>query len=146
MTSLSNRLDQALNKAIIKAPIIPVKTEQGILVGNVLIQSVGNLKNLWQYNQLMFEGINLNAAAIKLANNLAKYGQIKTNFEIYSADQDYGRWLYDSQVFYANFIKAKNKSQYERADTLWARYCESRDRCYKLKTKVEQLSSLGISK
>lgn len=142
MTGITRKLDQALSRVIERAPIIPVKTEQGILVGTVLIKSHGSLKNLWKNDRLIFPGVNLNVAAIKLANNLAKYGQIKANDSLYSADQDYGRWLCDSQIFYANYIKAKNKSQYERADTLWARYCESRDRCQIAKKRVEQLSIL----
>lgn len=142
MTIITKKLEQVVKQAIAKAPIVPVKTDGGILVGSVLIQSHGSLKNLWKNNQLIFPGINLNAAAIKLANELAKNGTTQKAVELYKLDQEYGRWLTDSQVFYANYIKAKNKMQYERADTLWARYCESRDRCQTVKKRVERLSIL----
>lgn len=142
MTNITKKLEQVVRQAIAKAPIVPVKTDNGILVGSVLIQSHGSLKNLWKNNQLIFPGINLNAAAIKIANELAKHGTTQKAVELYKLDQEYGRWLTDSQVFYSNHIKAKHKLQHDRADTLWARYCESRDRCQNVKRRVERLSIL----
>lgn len=136
------KLEQALSQAISKAPIIPVKTEQGILVGNVLIESCENLKNLWYNKQLVYTGINLNVAAIKLANLLTRNGRTQKSNEIYVLDQEYGRWLLDNQHHYKNYQKSKLNKDYERADILWARYCESRDRCDEAKRRVERLSIL----
>ena len=124
------------------APIIPVKTEKGILVGNVLIENYGNLKNIWQNNQLVYAEINLNVAAIKLANMLAKQIKTQKNEELYRLDQDYGKWLLDSQIHYKNFQKSKLKQNFDQADVFWARYCESKDRCREAKEKVERLSIL----
>jgi hypothetical protein len=142
MTTIVSRLEQIVKHAVKRSPIIPVKIEQGILVGNVIIESCGSLKNLWQYDQLLYKDINLNAAAIRIANNLVKQGRIIKNDEIYSADQEYGRWLIDSQILYKQHKSLQLKKQYNRADIAWARYCESRDRCTEAKKRVERLSIL----
>jgi hypothetical protein len=142
MTTVSNRLEQVVRNTIARAPIIPVKTDKGILVGSVLIESRDNLKNLWKNDQLIYPGVNLNVAAIKLANELAKNGRSHRSNELYSLDQEYGRWLNDSQIHYKNHQKALSKTQFERADIVWARYCESRDRCNEAKRRVERLSIL----
>ena len=136
------RLEKTLSAVITKAPIIPVKTEQGILVGNVLIESCDNLKNLWQNNRIVYSHINLNVVAIKLANVLAKQGQVQKNNELYAIDQEYGRWLLDSQHHYKNYQRSKLIKDYDRADVFWARYCESHDRCRDAKQKAERLSVL----
>jgi hypothetical protein len=140
MTKLTSKLEQLVKRAVEKEPIIPIKTEQGILVGSVLIESQDAFKNLWQYNQMVYQHLNLNLAAIKIANNLAKHGRITANDEIYTADQDYGRWFVDSQILYKNYRSAIVKHDYNRADILWAKYCESRDRCNQAKQKVNRLS------
>lgn len=142
MTNIVSRLEQIVNHAVKHAPIIPVKTDQGILVGNVLIESCGSLKNLWQHDQLLYKDINLNVAAIRIANNLVKQGRTLKNDEIYCADQEYGRWLIDSQLLYKQHKSLQLKKQYNRADIIWARYCESRDRCNEAKKRVERLSIL----
>jgi hypothetical protein len=142
MTKITKKLEQLISKAVEQSPLIPVKTSQGILVGNVLIVSQGSLKNLWQYNQLVYKDIYLNAAAIKIANNLAKRGRIPGNNEIYTADQDYGRWFVDSQVLYKIYQSSKNAGNHDRADILWAKYCESRDRSEHAKQKVNRLSCI----
>lgn len=140
MTRIASKLEQVVKRAVERAPILPVKTEQGILVGNVLIESNGSLKNLWQYDQLIYSDINLNAAAIKIANNLVKKGRIPKNDEIYAADQEYGRWLIDSQLLYRQHKNLEAQGNYDRADILWARYIESRDRCLEARRRVNSLS------
>lgn len=142
MTTIVSRLEQIVRRTVEHAPIIPVKTEQGIMVGNVLIESYGSFKNLWRQEQLIYKDINLNVAAIKIANTLVTYGRILKNEEIYSADQEYGRWLIDSQLLYKQHKSLQLKKQYNRADIVWARYCESRDRCNAAKKRVERLSIL----
>lgn len=108
--------------------ILPLKVPEGILVGNVLIASEGSHKNLHQYNRIVYSNINLNAVAIKLANLLAKnYNNILLD-NLYAADQEYGRWFTDSQILRSQYERAVTNKNYDKADTLWARYCESRDR------------------
>jgi hypothetical protein len=142
MSVITSRLEQIVKRTISQAPIIPVKTEKGILVGDVLIENHGTLKNLWKNQQLVYRDINLNVAAIKIANVLAKKGNILQNNTLYEADQEYGRLLIDSQIHFKNYQKARSTQDFDRADVYWARYCETRDRCQLVKQRVERLSIL----
>jgi hypothetical protein len=141
MTNLSKKLEQIVNNSLIKNPIVPVKTDQGILVGNVLIVSIGPLKNLYRYDKLFYSNIHLNVAAIRIANLLAKNNDRISAEKIYTADQEYGRWLIDSQMLRTQHEKAISTQDYDRADILWAKYCESRDRTSIAKNQVEALAT-----
>lgn len=139
MTQISKRLEQIVSRELQKN-IIPVKTSEGILVGDVLIVSEGPIKNLVKKGQIVYKEIHLNAVAIKLANMLAYR---KTNIAtdaVYKADQEYGRWFVDSQLLRAQYQKAISNHDYDRADVLWARYCESRDRTVSAKNHAESLT------
>jgi hypothetical protein len=139
MTTISKRLEQVVSKELSKH-IIPVKTQQGILVGDVLIVSQGSIKNIWRNNELLYKEIHLNAVAITIANILAvRRISIKLD-EIYKADQDYGKWFVDSQLLRAQYQKALSNQDYDKADMLWARYCESRDRTITAKNRAESLT------
>jgi hypothetical protein len=142
MTPISKKLAHAVESAISKSPILPIKTDQGILVGNVLIVSDSNLKNLHQYGQVVYTKINLNAVAIKLANLLSKFGKTVDCDKIYLLDQEYGRWLTDSQMLYNQHKLAISKENFERADILWARYRESKIRYEESKQRVNRLCSV----
>lgn len=138
MTQLSKRLEQIVRKELSKN-IIPVKTKEGILVGEVLIVSEGSLKSLYKNNQLLFKDIHLNSIAIKIANILALYRNSISIDSLYSADQEYGKWYIDSQMLRAQYQKALNNRDFDRADMFWARYQESRDRMISAKNRAEAL-------
>ena len=142
MTDISKRLAQVVRSAIQKSPILPVKVEDGILVGDVKIVSNGNLKDLYKHNRLIYKEISLNCVAIKLANLLAKNLQGIQCDNIYKADQEYGRWFNESQILRTQYQKALNNQDYDRADMLWARYCESRNKALSTKTRAEHLSNI----
>lgn len=143
MSNISRKIEQVVSSAqrrlIAQDQILPVKTDQGILVGNVLIVSEGSTKHLWQHNVLVYEHVYLNAVAIKLANTLAR----KTNRididAIYREDQEYGKWFVDSQLLRTRFQQALDAQDTDRADILWARYCESRDRAVIAKNRAQSL-------
>jgi hypothetical protein len=83
----------------------------------------------------------LNAAAIKMANLLArKIGRVNSD-AIYRADQEYGKWFTDSQILRTRFQRALEDQDTERADILWARYCESRDRAVLAKNATQSLTA-----
>ena len=90
--------------------IIPVKTDKGILVGSVLIVSEGPVKHLYKNEVCVYNNISLNLVAIKLANALAK------NQNSVQMDRLY------------------------RADTLWAKYCESKERTSSAKSTAVGLT------
>jgi hypothetical protein len=140
MTDISRRLDSSLRKIIEKNPILPVKTTEGILVGTVLIVSNQNLKDLYQYDRLVYKEVSLNTVAIKLANMLAKNIANAHADVIYRADQEYGRWFSESQMLRAQYQRSLNNNDFERADTLWARYCQSREKALTTKKTAESLA------
>ena len=140
MTNISKRLERVVSTELSKN-IIPVKVDGGILVGDVLIASEGAIKNIWQHNELKYKEISLNAVAIKLANLLARRGSSILADSIYTADQEYGRWFIDSQMLRAQYQNALNNKDHDRADMLWAKYCESRDRTILSKNRAERLAT-----
>jgi hypothetical protein len=138
MTQLSKRLEQIVRKELSKN-IIPVRTDSGILVGEILIVNEGSLKALYRNNKLLYKEIHLNAIAIKMANILAFKKDCISVDTLYRADQEYGRWFVDSQMLRAQYQKAVSNQDFDRADMLWARYQESRDRTISTKNRAESL-------
>jgi hypothetical protein len=138
MTKISRRLEQIVRRELSRS-VIPVKTAQGILVGDVLITNQLNLKFLYRDQCLLYAEIHLNSIAIKMANLLALRQNSVLVEKLWKADQDYGRWFVDSQLLRSQHQKALHLRDYERADMLWARYCESRDRTVSAKQQAERL-------
>lgn len=141
MTQISKRLEQIIRKELSNT-IIPVKTREGILVGDILIATEGSIKNIYKHNELLYKEIHLNSVAIKIANLLAFRRGVLVIDNLYQADQDYGRWFVDSQMLRTQYQKAINIQDYNRADILWARYIESRDRTITAKNHAECLAQL----
>jgi hypothetical protein len=142
MTNISKRLEQTLSSAIQKNPIIPQRVAEGILVGDVLIINEGTIKHLKQNGEYRYREISLNCAAIRIANLLARRSSGILADQIYTADQEYGRWFVDSQLLRSQYQKALNNQNNERADVLWARYSESRDRAVAAKKRTESLANI----
>jgi hypothetical protein len=142
MTEISKRFEQfvrAANKNLAEREIIvPVKTDQGISIGDVLIKTQSNLKNIYFKDQI-YKEVYLNSAAIKIATLLALRKSQTRIDEIYDLDQEYGRWFVDNQNLLSMHRKARERGDFDRADILWARYQESRDRAQTAKIKVDRL-------
>ena len=139
MTQISKRLEQIVRREL-SHTIIPVKTDEGILVGNILIQCQENQKFLYKQGELLYGAISLNQAAVSMANILAQRGSQSLAHDIYQADQEYARNYTDSQLLRASHEKSLSNGDFDRADTLWARYQETRDRARWAKSRVESLS------
>ena len=137
--SLDSIIAKTHRKLIEKNQIPPVKTPQGILVGDVLIVSDGAIKNLYKQNQLIYPEVSLNIVAIRLANLAAKNIFNSNTLKLYNADQSYGKWFHDSQFLRNKYEKALSKSEYDKADIFWARYCQCRERAHLAKRTVESL-------
>jgi hypothetical protein len=146
MTNISKRLEQVVSSAqqklIEKHQILPVKVAEGILVGDVLIVSEGIVKHVKYLDRYLYKDIYLNAAAIRIANMLAVNKHSVQADNIYRLDQEYGRWYHDSQLLRAQYQRSANNQDHERADMLWARYCESRDRAVNAKNIVQRLTCI----
>jgi hypothetical protein len=138
MTRLSKRLEQIVKKELSKN-VIPIKTKEGILVGDVLIVTQNNIKHLYKEGDLVYSEIHLNSVAIKIANILAFRKSSVYADKLYKLDQEYGKWFVDSQMLRSQYQKSLNSKDYDRADMLWARYCESRDRTMQAKLRTESL-------
>jgi hypothetical protein len=142
MASLSQRLEQTLQSAIKNNPILPVKTADGILVGDIKIVSDGSIKHLIRGSETVYSNIYLNAVAICLANILARRKIDIRADAVYRADQEYGKWYQDSQMLRARYQQAVNSQDHDRADIMWARYCESRDRAILAKNHAQSLATI----
>jgi hypothetical protein len=143
MSNISKKLEQVVNSAqkklIQQDQILPVKTAEGILVGNVLIVSNSSIKDLWQHGEIVYASVYLNAVAIRLANLAARKINKVAADAIYREDQEYGKWFVDSQLLRVRFQQSLETGQTDRADIYWARYCESRDRAMTAKKRVQSL-------
>jgi hypothetical protein len=145
MTNLRQRFEQVVSSAqrrlIEQNQILPVKTEEGILVGSVLIKTRETQKDLWQYNSLVYEGVFLNKAAIRLANLLANYRRTTMNTDsLYKLDQEYGRWFIESQALRSKLHYARQQGEFDRADIILARYTIAKDRVEYAKKQVLALA------
>lgn len=147
MTDLQKRFEQivgsAQRKLIRNDEILPIKTHEGILVGSVKIISRDTFKDLWQFDSLVYENIYLNKVAIKLANILARERRktIRTE-DLYKADQEYGRLLYESLLLRERLHRAKKNGEYDKADMFLARYTVAKDRANYNKRQVLALTGL----
>jgi hypothetical protein len=139
MTDIRRRLDQVVSKELARN-IIPVKTDKGILVGSTLIVSEGSVKHLYKNEVCVYNNISLNAVAIALANALARNQNSVQMDRLYHADQTYGRWFVDSQALLTKYHSATKNKDYDRADTLWAKYCESKER-----TSLAKSTAVGLT-
>lgn len=146
MTDISRRLEQFISSAqknlAQKHQLLPIKTEEGILVGDVLIVSDHNLKHIKKNDKILFKDVFLNAVAVKLANISYKNTNSIKAQELYNVDQEYGKWFIDSQLLRKQYQKSIEKKDYEKADFLYSRYCQSRDRAEVLKNKARTLAQL----
>ena len=106
MTRISQRLGHIVRKELLQNPL-PIRTAEGILVGDVLIQSQGHIKNLLRDGEIIYGEIHLNAVAIRIANLMCLRQSSLIIDRIYTADQDYGRWFTDSQLLRSQYQKAK---------------------------------------
>lgn len=144
MTELRKKLERVVSrthrKLIAGDQIMPVRTHEGIRVGDVLIKSDENLKNLWLNEKIVYEGIYLNKAAIKIANILAKSRYpTRVTDDIKAADLNYGRLLVKSQEFQIRLEQARKANDTFRIDMYVARYGHTKALANRAKSFVLQM-------
>jgi len=143
MTEISKRFEQLIaasqRKLTENNQILPVNSPHGILVGDVLIKSEYNLKNLWKRDRLVYKEVCLNDAAIRLANLLARNKNPVMCDRIYKADQDYSLWFNNWQFLKQQYHKALKNKEFDRADILFAKLEES-----KYKTEAAKKSVMAL--
>jgi hypothetical protein len=134
MTDIQKKLDRVIrnvHKTLANQDfVIPQKTEEGILIGNVLMKSVGAHKNLYNAKnmELLYKNIHLNKCAIKIANLIALGRDSHRIRQIYQADQKFGAALNDYGIFKDKFIRAKKKNDDFKQDLYIARMLHARDK------------------
>ena len=150
MTEISKKFESLVRdsqkKLISSGYIMPVKTELGLLIGNVMITSRESLKNIVCDGELLFENINLNAVAIYIANVLALKKDSANLNTLYKLDQDYGKWFQDAQHLYYMYQKSLENKLYDKADIFYARYQDAKCRAKSTKDKALSLSVNAINK
>lgn len=131
--TIQNRLDKVItnvNKKLVSEEfVIPQKTADGILVGNILIVSNGTQKDLYKNGKLLYNGIFLNKCAIKIANLLALNKSINRIDQIYRADLRFGMALNDYAIFKDRLRRAIDRGDSFKIDLYIARLCYAKD-CY----------------
>jgi len=144
MSDVSKRFEQLVKstykKFLDQGTILPVKTQEGILVGDVLIQSDGPLKNIIKNGKILYKEISLNAVAIRIANLVAWDKNKKLCENLYQLDLEYSRNFIDSKIFLDNYHKANNSENHMRAEILWTRYEIAKERAIIAKEKAEDLA------
>jgi hypothetical protein len=134
MTNIDKKLDRVIrnvHKTLAKQDfVIPQKTQEGILIGNVLMISQGVYKDLYnaKTNKLLYEGIHLNKCAIKIANLIALGRDTQKIEKIYIADQKFGSALKDYGIFKDKFIRAKKAKNDFKTDLYMARMLHAKDK------------------
>jgi hypothetical protein len=145
MSDFKKQLDQIISstqrKLISENKILPVKTDQGIQVGAVLIKCQGHLKDLYKNGQIVYREISLNIAAIKLANMMALDSDAAKESKIYQADQEYSKWYQEGMHFKSLYYKSVKNQRFDQADIYWTRFSESKIKAASAKKTVERLCS-----
>jgi hypothetical protein len=147
MTEISKRFENLVISAYLKLQkenqILPIKTDRGILVGRILIESNGYLKNLWLDNDLLYKDISLNDVAVTLANLLARDHSRHICDQIYQADQEYGKWYTDCANLKSYRDKLVRSKDFDRSDTVQARYQESKQKAESAKKTAINLIQIN---
>jgi len=125
--NIQQRLDTVIarvNKKLAQQEqVIPKKSDRGILVGDVLIENAGALKNIYVRDQLKYSQVSLNKVAIKVANLLAideiRYQQ-KID-QLIMLDGKFGSALAEYQMFKERLSKAHREQDQFRIDMYLAR-------------------------
>jgi len=132
MNEISRKFEQLISSTQKKLAadnrIMPVRTDQGIMVGNILITSQGNLKTLSRKGEIVYADVNLNQATIMLANLASLNKNHDLQDRIYRADQEYGKWYREYQLLTAQCQKAINRKDYDKADIFRSRHELARSR------------------
>ena len=139
MTALSKKFEQIVKKEL-SSTVLPVKTDEGILLGDVLITSEGTLKSVIKQGTVKYTNIYLNSVAIKIAKLLINRDNSFQADNLYSLDQEYGKWLSESLMLRNKYEKALAAGDHDKADIMQARYIESRDRTMSAKIRVDTLA------
>lgn len=146
MNDLQKKLDNVISnvqtRLIKSGNLMPAKIQNGVQIGNIRIINREHFKDIYDNDQLLFEGIHLNKIAIKIAN-LAAISFRKYQFEIeqlHRADINFGNALNDYLMFREKYRQSTQKYDSVRSDIFMARMCYSRDKVEYYKKQALRLA------
>jgi len=144
MSDVSKRFEQLVKSTYKKfaeeGTILPIKTNEGIMVGDILIESEGPLKNIKKHGKILYKHISLNAVAIRIANLAVWSKNKKLCDQLYELDLKYSKHFIDSKFFIDNYHRATNTNNVARADILWTRYEIAKEKALTAKSRAEDLA------
>ena len=145
MTDMSKRFEkvvtQTYKQLLDQGTMLPTKSDKGIHVGDVLIQSNGPFKNIIKKDKLIYENISLNAVAIRIANLLAWNKNKALQDKLFAADVYYSRFYTDSNIFLDRYHRACNAKDELKAEIMWTRYEDAKFRAINAKSEAEHLAA-----
>jgi hypothetical protein len=145
MTELSKRFEQIVKstqkRLYEQGALLPVKVDDGILVGSAKIVCEGLFKNIWVDGDLKYKQISLNESAIKIANVLACNKPISKANEIFDLDQQYSKHFADCAFYLDKYHKACQAEDAFRSDLYWIRYQEANYMVKYCKDRISRIST-----
>jgi hypothetical protein len=144
MSEVSKRFEQIIKstqkRLFQQGALMPVKTTDGILVGSAKITCEGTFKNVSVKDQIVYEKIALNEAAIKIANIIACGKSLSEADRIYRLDQQYHKHFADCAFYLDKYRIACDQQDEFKADLFWIRYQEAKYNSEYYKDRVNRLS------
>jgi hypothetical protein len=144
MSDVSKRFEQLIKSAYKKLADrgvhLPRRSEQGILIGHVLIRSHGALKDIVVNGKTVYDEISLNCVAIRIANLLASNGDTKLCQQLIGIDREYSKHFMDSKFHIEHYHRANAASDSEKAEILWTKYELAKQKAMEAKSQAEKLS------
>ena len=145
MTEISKRFEQIVRstqkRLYEQGALMPVKAEDGILVGSVKITCEGPFKDIWYQDRVIFEKVSLNDAAIKIANIIACNKSMARANEIYESDKQYHKHFADCAFYLDKYHKACEQQDEFKSDLYWIRYQEAKYNSDYHKFRISRLST-----
>ena len=145
MTEISKRFEQVIRstqkRLFEQGALMPVKVKDGILVGSAKIICEGTFKTISIDDQVLYEKVSLNEAAIKIANIVACGKSLSSADEIYKLDQQYYKHFSDCSFYLDKYHAACNQNDEFRSDLFWIRYQEAKYNSEYYKDRVNRLSA-----
>jgi hypothetical protein len=144
MTELSKRFEQIVRstqkRLYEQGALMPVKTQDGIMVGDATIVGVSSFKDILFRDELKYEKVSLNDSAIKIANVLACNKPLQKADQIYDLDQKYAKNFSDCAFYLDKYHRACELQDQFKSDLYWIRYQEAKYTADYYKDRIRRIS------
>ena len=145
MTELSKRFEQIIRstqkRLYDQGALMPVKVSDGIMVGDAKIAGSSTFKDISFKDQIKYQRVALNDAAIKIANILACNKSPMRADEIYDLDQKYAKNFADCAFYLDKYHRACESRDEFKSDLYWIRYQEAKYTADYYKDRINRIST-----